>query len=87
LIHNKILGRYAKKYFAVFLFKVSAWLFNHAVCKIGLKKYKGSQIIIDEKCLLFYEMFFYGENHLTHITHGSHPKLLPAGPALHFSTS
>ncbi len=28
-----------KQYFAVFLFKVSAWLFNHAVCKIGLMEY------------------------------------------------
>ncbi len=26
-----------KSYFAVFLFKVSAWLFNSAMCKIGLK--------------------------------------------------
>ncbi len=44
LIHNKFLGRYAKNwifhqnniFIAVFLFKVSAWLFKHAVCKIGL---------------------------------------------------
>jgi hypothetical protein len=27
----------SKQNFAVLLFKVSAWLFNHAVCKIGLK--------------------------------------------------
>jgi hypothetical protein len=26
----------SKYYFAVFLFKVSAWLSHHAVCKIGL---------------------------------------------------
>jgi hypothetical protein len=26
-----------KQYFSVLFFKVSAWLFNHAVCKIGLK--------------------------------------------------
>jgi hypothetical protein len=39
-----MLGRYAKNWifhqnnnFAVLLFKASAWLFNHAVCKIGLK--------------------------------------------------
>ena len=41
LIRNKFSGSYAKnlisnKIFAVFLIKVSAWLFNHAVCKIGL---------------------------------------------------
>ncbi len=38
LIHNKFLGRYAKNW--IFhqnnIFKVSAWLFNNAVCKIGL---------------------------------------------------
>jgi hypothetical protein len=28
-----------KKYIVVFLFKVSAWLFNHAVYKIGLNEY------------------------------------------------
>jgi hypothetical protein len=27
-----------KQYFAVLFFKVSEWLFNHAVCKIGLIK-------------------------------------------------
>jgi hypothetical protein len=43
LIHNTILGRYAKNWvfhqyniFAIILFTVSAWLSNHAVCKIGL---------------------------------------------------
>ncbi len=30
-----------KQYFAVFLLKVSAWLFNHAVCKIGLRRVLG----------------------------------------------
>ncbi len=30
-------GFFMKQYFAELLFKVSAWLSNHAVCKIGLK--------------------------------------------------
>jgi hypothetical protein len=30
-------GFFTKIIFAVFLFQVSAWLFNHAVCKIGLR--------------------------------------------------
>jgi hypothetical protein len=33
-------GFFTKIYLAVFLFKVSAWLFNHEVCKIGLKVHK-----------------------------------------------
>jgi hypothetical protein len=45
LIHNKFLGRYAKNWIFYqnnnlqdFFFKVIAWLFNHAVCKIVLMK-------------------------------------------------
>jgi hypothetical protein len=46
LIHNKILGRYAKIW--IFyknnilqnnFFKVSAWLSNYVVCKIGLRQF------------------------------------------------
>jgi hypothetical protein len=42
MIHNTILGRFMQKigFFIIiiicsFFFKVSAWLSNHAVCKIG----------------------------------------------------
>jgi hypothetical protein len=34
----------------LFLFKVSAWLFNHAVCKIGLNKYFSDAISINTAC-------------------------------------
>jgi hypothetical protein len=34
----KKLGFLPKQYFAVLLFKVRGWLFNHAVCKIGLRR-------------------------------------------------
>jgi hypothetical protein len=43
LIHNKLLGRYTKIWifhencFSELLFKVGAWLSNHAVCKKGLR--------------------------------------------------
>jgi len=43
-----------KQYFAGYVFKVSAWLSNHTVCKIGLKKHKNIfQHITDTNVLTF----------------------------------
>jgi hypothetical protein len=51
-------GFFTKIIFAVLLFEVSAWLSNHAVCKIGLIEFSGTFLtFLSRPCAFDFKVF------------------------------